>query len=99
MRILVKILLTIVILIIALVSQALVSESGGTNVAGVRLIPGAILALGTIGVWIYKPKKQAKNMSDNKESGKSRLNHFIWSSIRIIIGMVIVLLLIRSCNG
>jgi len=60
MRILVKIVLTVVVLIVAVMSQAMVYENGNTNTAMVRLIPGIIAVFGIIGVWKYKPKKQSE---------------------------------------
>ena len=68
MRILTKILLTIAVIIIAMVFQAIMFESGGTNVGVIRLIPAAILIFGIIGVWRYKPKK---SKSDNNKLDKT----------------------------
>lgn len=53
----IKILLTIAVIVVATVSMAVVSESGNTNSAGVRLIPGAILIFGIIYVWFLKKQK------------------------------------------
>lgn len=53
MRILTKIILSIVVLILATISQAIITETG----VGLKIIPGAIAVFGLIGVWRYKPNK------------------------------------------
>lgn len=68
MRILIKIILTIVCLIIGLVLQAFLSESGSGNAGFIRLIPGAVMIFGIIGVWRYKPKKNSTTRDLDKTS-------------------------------
>ena len=68
MRIIVKIGLTIAVIIVAVIFQAIVSETGNSNTGMVRLIPGAIMVFGIIGVWGYKPKK---NNSENTDLDKT----------------------------
>lgn len=68
MRIIVKIALTIAVIIVAVIFQAIVSESGNNKTGIVRLIPGAIMIFGIIGVWRYKPKK---SKSDNTDLDKT----------------------------
>lgn len=58
MRIIVKILLSIVVLAVAVIIQAIIYESGNMDTGIVRLIPAAIMIFGLIGVWRYKPKKE-----------------------------------------
>lgn len=53
----IKILLTVAVIVVAVVSMALISETGNSNSAGVRLIPGAILIFGIIYVWFFKKHK------------------------------------------
>ena len=57
MNILKKIGLSLVVMIIALLMQSLVSQTGGNTSGGIRLIPGAILVLGLIYVWTRKKRK------------------------------------------
>jgi hypothetical protein len=68
MRIIVKILLSIAVLIISVVFQALISESGAKG-GIIMLIPGAIFIFGLIGVWKYKPKEI--NDLDNTDLDKT----------------------------
>jgi hypothetical protein len=64
MRIVVKILLTFTVLIIAVLFQGLLSQSGNSTTGIIRLIPGAILIFGIIGVWRYKPKSNTSDKTD-----------------------------------
>jgi len=64
MRIVIKLVLCLVVLIIALISQAAISESGNSSTGIVRLIPGAILIFGCIGVWRYKPETKTSESTD-----------------------------------
>ena len=57
MRIIVKILLTIVCLVLGVFLQGVFANSGGTEVGVVRLIPAIIMIAAIIGVWRYKPSK------------------------------------------
>lgn len=68
MRIIVKIGLAIAVIIVAVIFQAIVSESGNSSMGMVRLIPGAIMIFGIIGVWRYKPKN---NKSENTDLDKT----------------------------
>jgi hypothetical protein len=49
--------------------QAIISESGNSTTGIVRLIPGAIMIFGLIGVWRYKPNKS--NNSDKTDLDKT----------------------------
>lgn len=64
MRILVKILLSFIIIVISGILQAIISESGNQNTGFVRLIPGAVMIFGIIGVWRYKPSKKESSDKD-----------------------------------
>ncbi|SMC81240.1 hypothetical protein [Moheibacter sediminis] len=66
MRILVKILLSIAVVIIGVIIQAVISESGNDSTGLIRLLPGAIIIFGIIGVWKYLPKKDTDNRNLDK---------------------------------
>lgn len=69
MRIIVKILLSFTVIIVGVIFQAIISESGNNTTGVVRLIPGAIMIFGLIGVWRYKPNKS--NNSDKTDLDKT----------------------------
>lgn len=69
MRIIVKILISLAVVVVAVLFQALITETGNNTTGVVRLIPGAILIFGIIGIWRYKPNKQ-KN-SDKTDLDKT----------------------------
>jgi|GEM_PF-2624146 hypothetical protein len=69
MRIIVKILLSFAVIVVAVIFQAIISETGNSNTGMVRLIPGAIMIFGLIGVWRYKPNKP--NNSDKTDLDKT----------------------------
>jgi len=69
MRIIVKILISLAVFVVAVLFQALITETGNNTTGVVRLIPGAILIFGIIGIWRYKPNKQ-KN-SDKTDLDKT----------------------------
>jgi uncharacterized membrane protein YiaA len=56
MRIAVKILLTIAVLVISVILNAIITSSPETMIF--RIVPGAVMIFGTIGVWRYKPKTE-----------------------------------------
>lgn len=69
MRIIVKILLSFAVIVVGVIFQAIISESGNSTTGVVRLIPGAIMIFGLIGVWRYKPNKS--NNSDKTDLDKT----------------------------
>lgn len=69
MRIIVKILISLAVVVVAVLFQALLTETGNNTTGVIRLIPGAILIFGIIGIWRYKPNKQ-KN-SDKTDLDKT----------------------------
>lgn len=66
MRIFVKILLSIAVVIIGVIIQSVISESGNDSTGFIRLLPGAIIIFGIIGVWKYLPKKDTDNRNLDK---------------------------------
>lgn len=66
MSIIVKILLSFLMLIVGVVLNAIVSESGNSNTGIVRLIPAAVMFIGIIAVWKYKTNKQSANKDLDK---------------------------------
>lgn len=56
MNILKKIGYSLIIMIAALLIQGLLAQTDGTERAGIRLIPGAILILGLLYIWTRKSK-------------------------------------------
>jgi uncharacterized BrkB/YihY/UPF0761 family membrane protein len=66
MRIIVKILLSFLMLIIGVVLNAVVTESGNSNTGGIRLIPAAVMIIGIIAIWKYKPNKENPNKDLDK---------------------------------
>lgn len=58
MNILKKIGLSFLVIIIAILTQGLLAQLGGTRTGGVRLIPGALMVLGLIYVWTRKFNKK-----------------------------------------
>lgn len=69
MRIIVKILVSFAVIILGVIFQAIISETGNSHTGMVRLIPGAIIVFGLIGVWRYKPNKT--NNSDKIDLDKT----------------------------
>ena len=69
MRIIVKILLSILVFVIAVVFQAISSGSGG-----LIILPGIILIFGLIGVWTYKPNKNNQEIVKEDKSDDIKLN-------------------------
>ena len=61
MRILVKLLLTILMFMIGVVLNVIISESGDGNTGFVRLVPAGVMIIGIIAVWRYKPNKENQN--------------------------------------
>ena len=53
-------------LIVGVVLNAIVSESGNSNTGIVRLIPAAVMFIGIIAVWKYKTNKQSANKDLDK---------------------------------
>lgn len=66
MRILVKILLSILMVIIGVVLQVIISVSGNESTGFVRLIPAAVMFIGIIAVWKYKPAKESTDKDLDK---------------------------------
>lgn len=66
MRIIVKILLSFLMVIIGVILNAIIYESGNSNTGFIRLIPAAVMILGIIGVWRYKPSKENSNKDLDK---------------------------------
>lgn len=64
MRTIVKILLSFLMVIIGVILQVIITESGNTNTGFLRLIPAAVMIFGIIGVWKYKPKTKNSNDLD-----------------------------------
>ncbi len=56
MNVLKKIGLSFLVIILAILIQGLLSQTGGTKSAGIRLIPGGLMILGLILVWTRKKK-------------------------------------------
>lgn len=56
MKILKKIGLSVLVIIVAVIIQGILTQTGGTKTSGIRLIPGAIMVLGVIYVWTRKNK-------------------------------------------
>ena len=61
MRILVKLLLTILMFMIGVVLNVIISESGDGNTGFVMLVPAGVMIIGIIAVWRYKPNKENQN--------------------------------------
>ena len=61
MRIIVKILLSVLMIIIGGVLNAVVTETGNSTTGVIRLIPAAVMIFGIIGIWRYKPQKNNSN--------------------------------------
>lgn len=70
MRILIKIVLSFGVFLLGGIFQNILSASGATNLGVIRLLPGAVIIFGIIGVWRYKPSKKDKN-NDNKNLDKT----------------------------
>lgn len=61
MRIIVKILLSFLMVIIGVILNVIITETGNANAGFVRLIPAAVMIIGIIAVWRYKPAKDNSN--------------------------------------
>lgn len=56
MNILKKVGLSFLVVLIAILIQGVLAQTGGTKSGGIRLVPGAIMVLGLIYVWTRKKK-------------------------------------------
>ncbi len=66
MRIIVKILLSFIMLIVGVILNAIVAQTGNANTGIIRLIPAAVMIFGIIAIWKYKPKKDNTNTDLDK---------------------------------
>lgn len=61
MRIIVKILLSFLMVIIGVILNVVITQTGNESTGVIRLIPAAIMIIGIISIWKYKPNKGNTN--------------------------------------
>lgn len=67
MRIIIKIILSFVMIVVGTILNAVVSETGNSTTGFVRLIPAAVMIIGIIAIWRYKPEKRNSNKDLDKK--------------------------------